>query len=210
MWNHLIWFLVIFFIIFSVLMVFNYLVTRNYYIYNFLINYKKDRDIFFNENVENLTKDEPKWTIDVSKFEADSKEARDYLKEIGVRDHWYKLGNLGGFSKASLLENLGTFPDVNTLSEEQAFPFIKDLFFRGQKLIDEGIHLYKKRSIRRFSPAYWINKNSENENNNNKIISDSIKKKSSIVTAIFSFLLSLVINIIGNILTNMIMTMFGI
>lgn len=210
MWNHLIWFLVIFFIIFSVLMVLNYLVTRNYYIYNFLITYKKDREIFFNENVENLTKDEPKWTINVSEFEADSKEARDYLKEIGVRDHWYKLENFGGFSKASLLENLGTFPDVNTLSEDQVFPFIKDLFFRGQKLIDEGIHLYKKRSIRRFSPTYWINKNSENENNNNKIISDSIKMKSSIVTFIFSSLLSLVINIIGNILTNMIMTMFGI
>ena len=213
MWNYLIWFLVIFLIIFFVLTVFNYLVTRNYYIYNFLINYKKDRDIFFNENVENLTKDEPKWKINVSKFEADSKEARDYLKEIGVRDHWYKFGNFGGFggfSKASLLENLGTFPDVNTLSEEQALSFIKDLFFRGQKLIDEGIHLYKKRSIRRFSPTYWINKNSENENNNNKMISDSIKKKSSIVTFIFSFLLSLVINIIGNILTNMIMTMFGI
>lgn len=211
MWNYLIWFLVIFFIIFSVLNVLNYLVTRNYYIYNFLITYKKDRDIFFNENIENLTEDEPKWKINVSKFQADSKEARDYLKEIGVKDHWYKiekLGGFGGFGKASLLENLGTFPDIKTLPEEQTLPFIQDLFFRGQKLIDEGIHLYKKRSIRRFSPTYWINKNSENENND--IISDSIQKKSSIITVIFSFLLSLVIDIIGNILASMIMNMFGI
>ncbi|MBJ6300210.1 hypothetical protein JGU63_14775, partial [Staphylococcus aureus] len=202
MWNYLIWFLVVFLIILLVLTVLNYLVTRNYYIYNFLINYKKDRDIFFNENVENLTKNEPNRKINMSKFEADSKEARDYLKEIGVRDYYYNVEHFGGISRASLLENLGTFPDVNTLSEEQALPFMKDLFFRGQSLIDEGIHLYKKRSIRRFSPTYWINKNKRNENS--KVITDSIKKKSAIVTFISSFLLSLVINIIGNILTNLI------
>lgn len=208
MWNYLIWFLVIFFIILLVLIILNYLVTRNYYIYNFLINYKKDRDIYFNENVENLTKNEPNRKINMSKFGIDSKEARDYLKEIGVRDHYYKVEHFGGIGNASLLENLGTFPDVNTLSEEQALTFMKDLFFRGQSLIDEGIHLYKKRSIRRFSPTYWINKNKRNENG--KVITDSIKKKSAIVTFISSFLLSLMINIIGNIFTNLIMTMFNI
>lgn len=207
MWNYLIWFLVIFLIIFFALTILNYLVTRNYYIYNFLINYKKDRDVFFNENVENLTNNEPNLKINISKFEADSKDARDYLKEVGVRDHHYNVSHFGGIGKASLLENLGTFPDINTLSEEQALPFMKDLFFRGQSLIDEGIHLYKKRSIRRFSPTYWINKNEENEDN--KMISNSIKKKSSVITFISSFLLSLVINIIGNITTNFIMAMFS-
>lgn len=206
--TYFIWFLVIFLIIFFILTLYNNLVAKNYFIYNFLMKYKEDRDIFFNECVNNLGKSETVNTINMSNFKDDSKEARDYLKEIGVKDHFYQIEHFSGIGKASLLENLGTFPDVNTLSEEQVLPFMKDLFYRGQSLIDEGIHQYKKRSIKKFAPTYWINKNIGNANDIK--INDSVKKKSTIITPIISFLTTLVIDIIGNLATSFIMDIFNL
>ncbi|MEB7783062.1 hypothetical protein [Mammaliicoccus sciuri] len=206
--TYFIWFLVIFLIIFFILTLYNNLVAKNYFIYNFLMKYKEDRDIFFNECVNNLGESETVYTINMSKFEADSKEARDYLKEIGVRDYKFIDVHFGALSKLSLLENLGFFPDVKTLPEKQALSFMKDLFYGGQSLIDEGIYQYKKRSIKKFAPTYWINKNIGNANDIK--INDSVKKKSTIITPIISFLTTLVIDIIGNLATSFIMDIFNL
>lgn len=186
-------YITIFIMIFLILIVLNSIVAKNQYIYKFLSQYKKDREIFFRENIEKWDENNPTFTIDIEKFERDSIEAKTYLQDKNIDDISYPISQFGKTGTFGVIKNLNVFPDKNLYDPNSIMKLTILLRDQGQRIIEEGVYEYKNSSTIKISPTYWILKNKKLED-----LDVNPNKQSSIISFILSILLTIIINVLSN------------
>lgn len=189
-------YILVFILIFLFFLGLDSLIAKNYYIYNFLVKYKISREVFYKENIEAIGEENPIFTFDMEKFQKESKQARDYLKRVNIENPKYLIDYMGQVRQMNLINNLGYF------HVDENVGYSKEIYLKGQDLLDQAIHEYNKKTKIKFLPFYWLVKTK-----NLKGLEESKSKKkektfSYIWIGISSFVLTKVSSILINLLSS--------
>lgn len=191
-------YILVFILIFLFLLGLDSLIAKNHYIYNFLVKYKENREVFYKENIEAIGEENPAFTLDMERFQKESKQARDYLKKVNIENPKYLIEYMGQIKQMSLINNLGYFHvDENVM-------YSKEIYLKGQDLLDQAIHEYDKKTKIKFLPFYWLLKAKNLKGQEDSKPKKKEKTVGYIWLAILSFIFTQLISILVNLASSFI------